>query len=277
MDTTSPALSLSKPQEPHQPAKVRIAGLSKVFNVGASKMTALDNVSLDIREGEFVVVVGPSGCGKTTLLRIVNGLETATSGSVQRFHRDTTKPLCNMIFQEHAVFPWMKVRDNIAYGLRSRGVPQRDASEIVELYISKVGLDGYADAYPYQLSGGMKQRVSIARAFANDPEMLCMDEPFAALDEQNKAILQEELMRIWAASRKTAMFITHSLDEAIALADRVVVMTARPGKIAAIFDIPFERPRQSYEIRRDPLYGKLSADIWDILRVEVNRSRAVKS
>jgi NitT/TauT family transport system ATP-binding protein len=277
MDTTSPALSLSKPQEPHQPAKVRIAGLSKVFNVGASKMTALDNVSLDIREGEFVVVVGPSGCGKTTLLRIVNGLETATSGSVQRFHRDTTKPLCNMIFQEHAVFPWMKVRDNIAYGLRSRGVPQRDTSEIVELYISKVGLDGYADAYPYQLSGGMKQRVSIARAFANDPEMLCMDEPFAALDEQNKAILQEELMRIWAASRKTAMFITHSLDEAIALADRVVVMTARPGKIAAIFDIPFERPRQSYEIRRDPLYGKLSADIWDILRVEVNRSRAVKS
>jgi NitT/TauT family transport system ATP-binding protein len=254
-------------------SKIQISGLKKQFMVGKETILAIDDVSLDVKRGEFIVVVGPSGCGKTTLLRIVDGLETASAGAVRTVHEDESKPLSTMIFQEHAVFPWMTVRDNIDYGLRMRRVPRAQRREIVARYVEKMGLRDYATAYPYQLSGGMKQRVSIARTFANDPEILCMDEPFASLDEQNKAIMQEELMRIWSESRKTALFITHSLDEAITLADRVVVMTARPGRIAAIFDIPFPRPRRSYEIRRDPQYGALSAEIWEHLRREVMQSR----
>ncbi|WP_246725040.1 ABC transporter ATP-binding protein [Beijerinckia sp. L45] len=253
--------------------KIRITGLTKSFRVGAQDVVALQDLSLNIKAGEFIVIVGPSGCGKTTLLRIVAGLDRQSHGHVVRQHADPKKPLSTMIFQEHAVFPWFSVEKNIEYGLRMRGVPKRERRATVEQFLGKMGLRDYAKAYPHQLSGGMKQRVSIARAFANDPEILCMDEPFAALDEQNKAIMLEELTRIWSETLKTALFITHSLDEALILADRIVVMTSRPGRIAAIFDNPLPRPRKSYEIRRDPAYGKLSAEIWDILRVEVLKSR----
>jgi NitT/TauT family transport system ATP-binding protein len=258
----------------HGPVKIHIENVSKRFQVAGQEFVALDNVSLAIHEGEFVVVVGPSGCGKTTLLRIVDGLETASSGAIRIDHADKKKPLSSMVFQEHAVFPWMTVKGNIGYGLRMRGWPRAQVKDVVETFVDKVGLRGYGDAYPHQLSGGMKQRVSIARAFANDPEILCMDEPFAALDEQNKAILLEELMRIWSESRKTALFITHSLDEALTVADRIIVMSARPGRVAATFKVSFPRPRKAYEIRKDPLYGELSAQIWAILREEVMRSRS---
>jgi NitT/TauT family transport system ATP-binding protein len=253
--------------------KIRINGLTKTFRVGSKDVVALQDLSLNIKAGEFIVIVGPSGCGKTTLLRIVAGLDQQSHGHVVRRHADPKKPLSTMIFQEHAVFPWLSVEKNIEYGLRMRGVPKAERRATVQQFLVKMGLRDYAKAYPHQLSGGMKQRVSIARAFANDPEILCMDEPFAALDEQNKAIMLEELTRIWSETHKTALFITHSLDEALILADRIVVMTSRPGRIAAIFDNPLPRPRKSYEIRRDPAYGKLSAEIWDILRVEVLKSR----
>jgi NitT/TauT family transport system ATP-binding protein len=253
--------------------KIAAAGLGKVFQAGRGAVAALDAVDLKIHEGEFVVVVGPSGCGKTTLLRILAGLDKHTSGTLAIDHADPARPLNTMVFQENAVFPWYTVRKNIGYGLRIRGVPRAEIRARVDHFLAKVGLTDFADAYPHQLSGGMKQRVSIARAFANDPEILLMDEPFAALDEQNKAILQEELMRIWEESRKTVVFITHSLDEALYLADRVVVMSARPGRIKTVLAVPFERPREVYGVRRDPRYGTLSAEIWDILRGEVLRAR----
>lgn len=268
LKTTDPGI-----QAEPAPVKVRLNGLSKMFKVNGREVTALQDLSLTIASGEFVVIVGPSGCGKTTLLRIVDGLDQESHGHVTRFHTDPSKPLSSMIFQEHAVFPWLSVERNIGYGLRMRGLPKAEIRITVDHFLKKMGLTDYAKAYPYQLSGGMKQRVSIARAFANDPEILCMDEPFAALDEQNKAIMLEELMRIWSETRKTALFITHSLDEALVLADRIVVMTARPGRIAAIFDNPLPRPRQSYEIRKDPAYGEISARIWSILREEVMKSR----
>ncbi len=255
------------------PFKIKITGVTKTFRVGKEQVTALQDVSLTIMPGEFIVIVGPSGCGKTTLLRIVAGLDEQSHGHVVRRHADKAKPLTTTVFQEHAVFPWLSVEGNIGYGLRMRGVPKSERETVVRSFLDKMGLRDYAKAYPHQLSGGMRQRVSVARAFANDPEILCMDEPFAALDEQNKAIMLEELMRIWSESRKTALFITHSLDEALVLSDKIIVMTAKPGRIAAVFENPLPRPRRTYEIRQDPAYGKLSNEIWSILRAEVFKSR----
>lgn len=279
-DAASPATRAGRDSQPiARPDlfKISIQGLTKVFKTGKTDVTALQDVSLKIAAGEFVVIVGPSGCGKTTLLRIIAGLDEQSHGHIVRKHTDPAKPLSTTVFQEHAIFPWLQVDANIGYGLKMRGVPKVQRIETVNKFLDKMGLRDHAKAYPHQLSGGMKQRVSIARAFANDPEILCMDEPFAALDEQNKAIMLEELVRIWSESRKTAVFITHSLDEALVLADRIVVMTARPGRIAAIFDNPLPRPRRSYEIRQDPAYGKISNEIWQILRTEVLKSRGEAS
>ncbi|MDA8189605.1 MAG: ABC transporter ATP-binding protein [Dehalococcoidales bacterium] len=255
------------------PAKVRIEGLYKIFDVGHGKVTALDNVNITIPDGEFLCIVGPSGCGKTTLLRILAGLETASEGNIIMTQRDKSKPMNSMIFQEQSVFPWMTVQDNIAYGLRMRGVDRKESAEKVDFYVRKIGLLKFAKAYPHQLSGGMKQRVSVARAFANDPEVLLMDEPFAALDEQNKVLLQEELLRIWEETRKTVIFITHSIDEAIVLGDRVIVMTAHPGRVKADVRVDFPRPRKVYELRAQPKYGELAYKIWDLLRDEVLKAK----
>ncbi len=271
--TTGSKLPGITSSEAATPFKIKITGVTKSFRVGKDEVIALQDVSLSIMPGEFIVIVGPSGCGKTTLLRIVAGLDQQSHGHIVRQHFDKTKPLSTTIFQEHAVFPWLSVEANIGYGLKMRKVPVAERRATVNAFLDKMGLRDSAKAYPHQLSGGMRQRVSIARAFANDPEILCMDEPFAALDEQNKAIMLEELLRIWSEKRKTALFITHSLDEALVLADKIVVMTAKPGRIAAVFDNPLPRPRRTYEIRQDPLYGKLSNEIWQILRSEVLRSR----
>lgn len=241
--------------------------LEKEFVSPTGRTLALTNVDLVVNKGEFCCIVGPSGCGKTTLLRIIAGLETFTSGHLEISHFDQSKPLNSMIFQEQSIFPWMTVKDNVAYGLRRRGA--KNIAETVDYYIDKVGLRIFKDSYPHQLSGGMKQRVSIARAFANDPEILLMDEPFAALDEQNKALLQEELLRIWEETRKTVLFITHSIDEAIVLSDRALVMTARPGKIKSDLTVDLLRPRGAYEIKSRPGYGDISNRIWSELRDEV--------
>jgi NitT/TauT family transport system ATP-binding protein len=170
-----------------------------------------------------------------------------------------------MIFQETSVFPWMRVRDNVAFGLRVRGIGEREQRETVRHFLDLCGLTAFADAYPHQLSGGMKQRVSVARAFANDPEILLMDEPFAALDEQTKITLQQELLRLWSETRKTVMFITHSIDEALVLADRVIVMSPRPGRPIADLSVTFPRPRLVHELKADAEFGRLWHQIWSLL------------
>jgi NitT/TauT family transport system ATP-binding protein len=238
---------------------------------------ALDRVSLDIPAGSFFVIVGPSGCGKTTMLRMLAGLDTPTSGELRISKGNAERPQNAMVFQGDSLFPWMNVFDNAAYGLRMRGVTERETATVVSEYLEKTGLTNSRDRYPHQLSGGMRQRVSIARAFANDPEVLLMDEPFSALDEQNKTILQEELLRIWEANRKTVVFITHSVDEAVTLGDRIMVMTAGPGKIKAMVDVNLPRPRKVLELRHTPAYGELVYKIWGHLREEVDRARAERS
>jgi NitT/TauT family transport system ATP-binding protein len=263
--------------------KIRLRDIRKRFLVHGRPIDALAGIDLDIGAGEFFCIVGPSGCGKTTLLRILAGLETKTAGSIE-IARDGSaginggaeRPLNSMVFQEQSIFPWMNVRDNIAFGLKAQGLGRAERYRIAEPYIRKVGLTGFEDALPYQLSGGMKQRVSIARAFATDPEILLMDEPFVALDEQNKLILQAELLRVWDELRKTILYVTHSIDEAIVLADRIMVMSARPGRIKDICDVStiFPRPRRVEAVKSSPQYGELFGRVWGQLRQEVVDARA---
>jgi NitT/TauT family transport system ATP-binding protein len=270
--------------EPANAAKIRLAGVAKHFTVRGRRVDALAAIDCTIRAGEFFCIVGPSGCGKTTLLRILAGLETRSAGSIE-IARDAEPgpsargarppPVNSMVFQETSIFPWMNVRDNVAFGLKARGFSKKERYAVVDPFIRSVGLAGFHDALPHQLSGGMKQRVSIARAFANDPEVLLMDEPFAALDEQTKILLQAELLRIWEASRKTVLYVTHSIDEAIVLADRILVMTARPGRIKDIIDVGavFGRPRAVEAVKSSKEYGELFGRVWGQLRDEVNAAR----
>jgi NitT/TauT family transport system ATP-binding protein len=263
------AAAAARPAAAPPPAKIRIRNLYKHFG----ELRAIDDVSIEIAEGQFFVIVGPSGCGKTTLLRILGGLEQVTSGTVELKDPNRGRPQYSMIFQGDSIFPWMTVWDNAAYGLRMRKAPKDMTEAAVKQWLDRTGLTRYAHLYPHQLSGGMRQRVSIARAFANDPEILLMDEPFSALDEQNKTILQQELLRIWEADKKTVVFITHSVDEAVTLGDRIMVMTASPGRTKTIIDVPLERPRNVLELRHDPRYGEIVYSIWGHLKDEVERAR----
>jgi len=254
--------------------KIRFAVVGKTFETRRGSFTAVENMNLDIAAGTFFVIVGPSGCGKTTLLRMAAGLEMPTNGTITIARERTDRPGNAMVFQGDSIFPWMTVFDNAAYGLRMRNAPKAEVDEIVGHYLARTGLTRFAKSYPHQLSGGMKQRVSIARAFATDPEVLLMDEPFSALDEQNKTLLQEELLRIWEETKKTVLFITHSVDEAVTLGDTIMVMTAHPGRAKAIIDVPFPRPRNVLELRATPAYGELVYDIWGQLRDEVVHAKA---
>jgi NitT/TauT family transport system ATP-binding protein len=253
--------------------KIRICDLGRRFpSAGTGGFFALKNISIDIEDRAFFMIVGPSGCGKTTLLRILANLDHATSGTVDVAVGDQNAPANSMVFQGESIFPWLTVWDNAAYGLRIRGVARSEVKDRVSFFLDRCGIMHFKDHYPHQLSGGTKQRVSIARAFANDPEILLMDEPFSALDEQNKTLLQEELLRIWDENRKTVLFITHSVDEAITLGDKIMVMTASPGSIKAVIDVPFERPRHVIDLRSRPEYGYMVANIWGHLREEVTRA-----
>lgn len=254
--------------------KIVVSSLSKVFPTSYGPVTAMTRMDLDVHEHEFLVLLGPSGCGKTTLVRIMAGLEHHTSGEITIARANAGKPLTAMVFQEDSVFPWLTVEGNIAYGLRIQHAPRHVIKRSVDSYLEKVGLTRFARAYPFQLSGGMKKRVSVARAFAADPEVLLMDEPFGELDEQTRVLLQAELIKIWEETRKTVVFITHSIDEAVVLADRIVVMTAAPGQVKAIVDVPFPRPRQAYEMRADLEYGRLTRHLWELLRDEVLKGKA---
>lgn len=237
------------------------------------ELLALGPLDLSIEAGEFVCIVGPSGCGKSTLLRILAGLETPTEGKITMSAGVSEQPFNSMVFQGDSTFPWLTVHDNVGYGLNVRGVGLRRREEIVGRMLQTVGLSRFAEAYPYQLSGGMRQRVALARALANDPQVLLMDEPFGALDAQNRAILQGELLQLWDATDKTVVFVTHSIDEAIVLGDRVLVMSAIPGRFKASIPVPFARPRAVHELKRELDFGDLSYEIWEHLRDEVEAAR----
>ncbi len=246
-------------------ASIAIEHLTKRYATGT---LALEDVNLDIADGEFVAVVGPSGCGKSTMLRIMAGLDAATGGRV-RFEGAQMKngelPSA-VVFQEQSLFPWLRVEENVAIGFDALHVPRAEVRRRVRSTLALVGLDDDARAWPHELSGGMKQRVAVARAFAVDAPILFMDEPFGALDEQTRVGLANELMRLWERSRQTVVFVTHGIEEAVTLADRVVVLSARPGRVKEIVPIAFPRPRDAVTIRGEPTFGELVVKIWDLLR-----------
>lgn len=224
---------------------ISIKGLSKVFRTDDSETVAIEDFSLEIKKGELIAIVGPSGCGKTTLLRCIAGLETPTGGTISSGDKEFHEPGPDrgMVFQDFALFPWRTVRKNVEFGLEVAGVPKEERKERAERYIKLVGLEKFMDARVHELSGGMKQRVGIARAFVNKPDIILMDEPFGALDAQTRNIMQAELIKLLDKTDQTIVFITHSVDEAIFLADRIVILTKRPACIKEIIEIPWERPR----------------------------------
>jgi NitT/TauT family transport system ATP-binding protein len=235
-------------------------------------LVAIEELSLDIPEGQFVTIVGPSGCGKSTFAKIVNGLLPATYGTIEVRKAKQGNDHA-MVFQDSSLFPWYSVLTNVAYGLVCQGVSRKEAQERAQPLIKLVGLEGFEQKYPYQLSGGMQQRANLARALTVDPELLLMDEPFAALDAQTREIMQAELLRIWNASKKTVLFITHQIDEAIFLSDRVIVMSARPGRIIA--DIPIDLPRpRSLEVKRTPKFVAYEEQIWQLIARQLNTAGA---
>lgn len=255
------------------PRAVDASGVSKVFFAGKDPVWALEDVSLDVENGSFTCIVGPSGCGKSTLLRILGGLETATSGSVT-LQDSSHKIPAAFVFQEHGVFPWITVLDNVAFGLRMSGVSRAKRNEQAKDWIALVGLAGFEKSYPHELSGGMRQRIAIARAFATGSPLLLMDEPLGALDAQTRLLMQEELVKLWEAERKTVVMVTHGIEEALLLGDRVVVMSARPGRIKEDIHVDFGRPR-TMELERTPEFGELRHHIWELLRDEVRASAAL--
>lgn len=236
-------------------------------------MTALHEVSLKVGEGEFVVIVGASGCGKSTMLNLIAGFDQPNSGEVLLKGRPVTEitPATGMVFQQYALFPWLSVKDNIAYGLKMKGVGKADRLEAAQQYIEMVGLRGFEKAYPKALSGGMRQRVSIARVLANNPDVMLLDEPFAALDAMTRQVLQEQLVQIYEKSRKTIIFITHSIDEALLLSSRIVIMTARPGRVAHDIANDLQHPRNA-DVQLSERYLELKQRIWGTVQAEVVRS-----
>jgi NitT/TauT family transport system ATP-binding protein len=256
-----------------QGAAIDIVGLRREYVSGQGRVLALDDINLHIAPGEFLCIVGPSGCGKSTLLRILAGLDHQTAGTI-KVDAEGWAVENAMVFQESGLFPWMSVETNVGFGLMTRGVPAAEAAPRIEAALKLVGLTKFRRHYPHQLSGGMRQRSAIARAFVTDPAVLLMDEPFAALDAQNRVILQTELVRIWAETRKTVVYVTHSIEEALLLGDRCVVMTAQPGRIKQIIDVPFAHPRDLITLAATAEFGKLKLDIWRVLEEEVTRARA---
>lgn len=240
----------------------------------SDRVTVLDGIDLAIREGEFITLVGPSGSGKSVLLDIIGGLTQASSGVVHLDGNEITRPdpKTGYVFQQYALFPWRTALSNVEYALEVRGVQKSERHATARYFLSLFGLAGFEDRFPNQLSGGMQQRVAIARALASNPEVLLMDEPFAALDAQTREILQDELLRIWGKIRTTVIFVTHAIEEAVYLADRVVVMTARPGTVKQVIEIDLPRPRDA-DIRASAAFNDHRARVWEALRDEVKKAQ----
>jgi NitT/TauT family transport system ATP-binding protein len=248
--------------------KLSIRDVSKAYRRDGDVLPVLEAFSLDVPDLEFLVLLGPSGCGKSTLLRIVDGIEAADSGNIILDDKDVTGRTGDgrgMVFQSFELFPWRTTLDNVAFGLEVTGVSKTERYEIARECINLVDLSSFQNAYPHELSGGMQQRVGIARALAINPSILLMDEPYGALDVQTRDLLQDELLSIWERERKTVIFVTHSIEEAIYLADRIVVMSPRPGRIQMIQEVPFERPRRE-EMKTSPEFLELRREIWQTLK-----------
>jgi ABC-type nitrate/sulfonate/bicarbonate transport system ATPase subunit len=247
-----------------------IRGVSRSFQSSHGETLALQATDLQVDENDFVTILGPSGCGKSTLLRIVAGLDQPTSGEVKLDGRRIEGPGADrgMVFQSYTLFPWLTVLDNVCFGLRERGLPRAEQLDVARSYVAKVGLQGFERHFPKQLSGGMQQRTAIARALANGPRILLMDEPFGALDHQTRELMQELLLGIWEAEKKTVLFVTHDIDEAVFMGSRVVVMSARPGRIKVDRPVPLPHPRH-YSVKTTAAFAELKGALTEQVRVEV--------
>jgi NitT/TauT family transport system ATP-binding protein len=263
---------------------IQIQNVGKSFPVKTSRkraedgFVALENISLEIKAGEFFVIVGPSGCGKSTLLDLLGGLTRPTSGRILIGGSPVTGPALDrgLVFQQYALFPWRTAQKNVEFGLEAKGVPSRERADRAKRFLHMVGLAEFHDRYPHELSGGMKQRVAIARSLAYDPDVLLMDEPFAALDAQTREILQGELLRIWEESGKTIVFITHGIDEAVYLGQRVAVMTSRPGRIKQVIDIPLVSRSREEDLRATQEFSRLRHEVWSLLRDEFRQAQVLE-
>jgi NitT/TauT family transport system ATP-binding protein len=261
---------------PPEPAIV-LSGVTQRFSTpSGGAYTALADLDLEVAPGEFCAVVGPTGCGKSTTLTLVSGLVRPTAGTVTVQGRpvDGITPGVGFVFQNDAVFPWKSVLDNVATGPRFHGARTAEAYAVARDWLRRVGLSGFEDRYPHQLSGGMRKRVALAQSLINEPQVLLMDEPFSALDVQTRSIMSDELLALWELTRPAVVFVTHDLEEAIALADKVVVLSAGPGRVKATFRIDLERPRKVQEIRFTPEFVSLYSEIWEALRSEVETAYA---
>jgi len=262
-------------------AKIEFNKVAKTFTIKdastgtVESFTAVDDVSLDVQNGEFMVIVGPSGCGKSTLLDLLAGLTKPSRGQITLDGEPIQGPALDrgIVFQQYALFPWRTALGNVEFGLEAKKVPAHERRQIAQDYLELVGLSGFEQRYPHELSGGMKQRVAIARSLAYDPEVLMMDEPFAALDAQTREILQNELLGIWEKSGKTILFITHGIDEAVVLGQRVAIMTSRPGRIKHVIEIPPELRQAGADMRASPEFGRIRHEIWTLLREEVVKAQ----
>jgi NitT/TauT family transport system ATP-binding protein len=255
----------------HQPA-IELLNVTRSFVTPDGKvLTAIRYFSMTVRRGEFVAVVGPTGCGKSTTLSLITGLAQPTSGDVRLFGAPVSgiDPRIGFVFQQDAVFPWRSVIDNVSAGPRFRGMGAAQARELAQDWVKRVGLTGFEKHYPHQLSGGMRKRVALAQTFINGPEILLMDEPFSALDVQTRVFMQDELLSLWESSNASVVFVTHDLEEAIGLADRVIVLTSGPATVKASYEVPLPRPRVLSELRFDPQFVEISRTIWEDLRSEV--------
>lgn len=251
--------------------EILVRNATKVFESRGREVCALRDLSIDVRDGEFLTILGPSGCGKSTLIHIISGMETPTSGQVEfKGPRKSSGPINTMVWQGYALFPWRTVKENIVFGCEVRGVPKKERNERTEYFIELVDLKGFEDHYPHELSGGMKQRVALARSLCNDPEVLLMDEPLAALDAQTRALMQVELLRIWSQFKKTVVYITHSIDEAVLLGDRIAIMTSRPGRIKEIIEGDLPRPR-NLEMMTSPDFHRLADRAWNAIKQELTK------
>ena len=261
---------------PSSEAFLSVDSVSMTFSVSHGReqrtIEVLEDISFDVGRGEFCCVIGPSGCGKSTLLRICDGLIDPVGGQVSIEGKAVTSPNrdVGVVFQSFNLFPWRTVVENVELGLESMGVEKHERRERAHRWIKRVGLDGFANFYPGQISGGMQQRVGLARALAIEPDILLMDEPFGSLDAQTRLIMQSELSQLWAENKKTVIFVTHDIEEALYLADRVHVLSSRPGRLTDTIDVPFPRPRD----RGDPDFARLKAELWEQLRVGVNADHA---
>ncbi len=251
---------------------VKVDHATKQFVSKKGTVTALEDINLEIRDGEFVCLLGPSGCGKTTLLRMIGGLDVPTSGTVEIDGRivDGPSPKMTMVFQEYSLYPWRTIASNVGFGLEMMGVPKDERERAVMSHLELVGLQDFANSYPYELSGGMRQRAAVARALASEPAVMLMDEPFGALDAQTRNKMQRELLALWEKMKRTILFVTHSVDEAVYLADKIVILTPRPGRIHEIYENPLPRPRERTSVEFANLRKKILAVIEELEQENTN-------